>query len=55
MSGDGGNIIVAEAKRVLEEEYPETAKNVNICLPDEKMRRVGQSVTAAGLPVLAEK
>ena len=52
MSGEGGNIIVAEAKRVLAGEYPETASHVNICLPDEKMRRVGQSVTAAGLPVL---
>jgi predicted NBD/HSP70 family sugar kinase len=55
MSGDGGNIIVSEARRVLAEEYPETAEHVSICLPDEKMRRVGQSVTAAGLPVLAAK
>jgi hypothetical protein len=34
------------------EEYPELAKTVTVMLPDEKTRRVGQSVAAASLPEL---
>jgi len=50
MSGKGGDIILAEAKRVLAEEYPDVAGKINPTLPDEKSRRVGQSVAAASLP-----
>ena len=32
------------------EEYPELYKKCAVMLPDEKMRRVGQSVAAASLP-----
>ncbi|MBQ9414141.1 MAG: ROK family protein [Clostridia bacterium] len=49
MSGEGGDIVIAEARRVIAEEYPEIA-NVELHLPDEKIRRVGQSVAAASLP-----
>lgn len=49
-SGLGGEIIVEECRRVLREEYPELAQNIEVSLPDEKMRRVGQSVAAASLP-----
>ena len=49
MSGEGGDIVIAEARRVLDEEYPEAAK-MELHLPDEKIRRVGQSVAAASLP-----
>jgi len=52
MSGRGGDIILAEAKRVLADEYPEIAGQINAALPDEKSRRVGQSVAAASLPEL---
>ena len=38
------------AKKVLSEEYPELQFELN--LPDEKNRRVGQSVAAASLPEL---
>lgn len=48
MSGIGGDIIIDEAKRVIEETYPEL-KKVQIITPDEKMRRLGQAVTAATL------
>lgn len=51
-SGDGGAIILENAARVLEEEFPEVAANVQISLPDEKSRRVGQAVAAASLPSL---
>ncbi|MCL2023103.1 MAG: ROK family protein [Oscillospiraceae bacterium] len=47
MSGEGGNIILDTAKKVLGEEYPECA--FALYVPDEKSRRVGQSVAAASL------
>ena len=47
MSGRGGNIIAGVAKRVLAEEYP--ALDFLVHVPDEKSRRVGQSVAAAWL------
>ncbi len=50
MSGKGGDLILTEAKRVLEEEYPEYTGKLFPALPDEKSRRVGQSVAAASLP-----
>ncbi|MCI9185811.1 MAG: ROK family protein [Oscillospiraceae bacterium] len=50
MSGKGGDIILEEAKRVLADEYPECAGKLLPGLPDEKFRRVGQSVAAASLP-----
>ena len=52
MSGKGGDLLLAEAKRVFSDEYPEVAAKVRVQLPDEKSRRVGQSVAAASLPSL---
>ncbi|MCE5322953.1 ROK family protein [bacterium] len=51
-SFDGGNIILAQAKKVLETEFPELAKKIELHLPDEKIRRIGQAVAAASLPVI---
>ncbi len=48
MSGKGGDMIVKCCRQVLDTEYPELC--INIALPDEKNRRVGQSVAAASLP-----
>jgi len=50
MSGEGGALIVEHAKRVLREEYP--ALKLELHLPDENSRRVGQSVAAASLPIV---
>ena len=52
-SGVGGELIVAECRRVLEEEYPELAQKLCVMLPDEKFRRVGQSMAAASLPEIS--
>ena len=52
MSGRGGDIILDTAKAVLADEYPEVAQAIDASLPDEKARRVGQSVAAASLPEL---
>ena len=49
-SGVGGDLIVSECRRVLEEEYPEIAAKLRVMLPDENFRRVGQSMAAASLP-----
>ena len=49
-SGKGGTILLEKANEVLETEYPELAKKIQLHIPDEKARRVGQSVAAASLP-----
>jgi len=51
-SGVGGDHVIAQCNKVLLEEYPELAETVTVMLPDEKTRRVGQSVAAASLPEL---
>lgn len=53
-SGTGGQLILDGARAVLAAEFPALAATVNIQLPDEKSRRVGQSIAAASLPALPE-
>ena len=48
MSGKGGAILLDPCKAVLKDEYP--ALSLNLALPDETFRRVGQSAVAASLP-----
>ena len=50
MSGKGGDLILDTAKKVLADEYPELTGKMLPELPDEKFRRVGQSMAAASLP-----
>ncbi len=50
MSGKGGDLLLATAQKVLAEEYPEITDKFKAELPDEKFRRVGQSMAAASLP-----
>ena len=50
MSGKGGDLLLDTCKSVLADEYPEIASKINPTMPDEKARRVGQSVAAASLP-----
>ena len=49
-SGQGGQIILSRAQEVLDKEFPELASKMELHIPDEKSRRVGQSVAAASLP-----
>jgi len=49
-SGEGGVILLERAQEVLDTEFPELAKKIQLHIPDEKSRRVGQSVAAASLP-----
>ena len=50
MSGKGGDILLDTCRKVLDDEYPEYADKIQLTLPDEKFRRVGQSMAAASLP-----
>lgn len=50
MSGKGGDAILAKCNEVLAAEFPALSEKVTVMLPDEKTRRVGQSVAAASLP-----
>ena len=52
-SGSGGNILIEEANRVFTVDFPALADTVNLHLPDEKSRRIGQSIAAASLPALS--
>lgn len=49
-SGKGGTEIVKYAKKVLKQEFNHLYHKVRLILPDEKSRRVGQSIAAASLP-----
>jgi predicted NBD/HSP70 family sugar kinase len=50
-SSRGGDLILNGAVEVLEAQFPQLATRLNIQLPDEKSRRVGQSIAAASLPL----
>jgi predicted NBD/HSP70 family sugar kinase len=54
-TGKGGDIILARALDVLRMEFPELASSASIALPDEKSRRVGQSIAAASLPAIPRR
>ena len=49
-SGDGGLILIDKANEVLKAEFPEL--HVQLMMPDENSRRVGQSIAAASLPTI---
>ena len=47
-SGIGGEWMTETCRRVLAEEYPQLP--LEVLLPDDRFRRIGQSVAAASLP-----
>jgi predicted NBD/HSP70 family sugar kinase len=49
-SGEGGDLIVAGARELLADEFPELAGKIKLHVPDEKMKRHGQAIAAASLP-----
>jgi len=51
-SGRGGDLLLEGARQVFQAEFPELLDKIALHLPDEKIRRVGQSVAAASLPVI---
>jgi predicted NBD/HSP70 family sugar kinase len=51
-TGKGGEIVIETAWQVLKKNFPEVAAKIELRVPDEKSRRVGQAVAAASLPAL---
>jgi predicted NBD/HSP70 family sugar kinase len=51
-TGTGGDIVLGKAREVLRGEFPELAAKMQLHVPDEKSRRIGQAVAAASLPAL---
>ncbi len=51
-SGAGGEIVREQALRALRTEFPALAGSINLAVPDEASRRVGQAIAAASLPAL---
>ncbi len=49
-SGSAGALLLEGAQKVLQTEFPDLSGRISLHLPDEKIRRVGQSVAAASLP-----
>ena len=49
-TGRGGDIVLEQAREILDHEFPALAKRIALHVPDEKSRRVGQAVAAASLP-----
>ncbi len=54
-SGLGGEVILETAKLLLKECYPSWSERIDIFMPDENARRLGQSVAAAQIPVIKGK
>lgn len=53
-SGKGGDLILDTAEKVLQAEFPELAKTIGFCIPDEKNKRHGQAYAAATLPEIVK-
>jgi predicted NBD/HSP70 family sugar kinase len=51
-TGTGGDIVIETARQVLKRQFPEIAGKIELRVPDEKSRRVGQAVAAASLPAI---
>ncbi|MBP1924839.1 putative NBD/HSP70 family sugar kinase [Sedimentibacter acidaminivorans] len=54
VSGKGGDILIEKANEVLKVEFRELYDKIELITPDEKMKRVGQSIAAASLPNLSK-
>jgi len=54
-SGEGGDVIVATAERVLKDEFPELAERIRLRTPGEMEKRHGQAIAAASLPVVRRR
>jgi predicted NBD/HSP70 family sugar kinase len=54
-TGRGGDIVLAKAREILRKEFPVMAARIELHVPDEKSRRVGQAVAAASLPMIGKR
>ena len=49
-SGEGGDVILDQARKVLSECFPKLGEKIRLRTPDEKDKRHGQAIAAASLP-----
>lgn len=49
-SGHGGPTMLETAQDILRREFPDLGEQINLMLPSERLRRVGQAIAAASLP-----
>jgi len=54
MTGEGGDLILAMADRVLKAEFPEVAERIRFHIPGEQEKRHGQAIAAASLPAIRD-
>jgi hypothetical protein len=52
VSGPGGERLLAQARGVLDAEFPDLAGQIAFSVPSERDRRHGQAIAAASLPGL---
>jgi predicted NBD/HSP70 family sugar kinase len=54
-TGPGGEVMLRKAREVLQGAFPTAAAKIELHVPDEKSRRIGQAVAAASLPEVKVK
>ncbi|HEX7652310.1 MAG TPA: ROK family protein [Verrucomicrobiae bacterium] len=54
-TGPGGDLLLNQTRSILKKFFPELHARLEIRVPDEKSRRVGQAVAAASLPPLLSR
>jgi predicted NBD/HSP70 family sugar kinase len=52
MTGVGGGLLLATARRVLAAEFPDLAERIRFHIPGEREKRHGQAIAAASLPAI---
>jgi len=52
MSGEGGDLILSMARKVLAAEFPDLAERIRFHIPGEQEKRHGQAIAAASLPAI---
>jgi len=52
MTGTGGELLLATARRVLSAEFPDVAEHIRFHIPGEQEKRHGQAIAAASLPAI---
>ncbi len=46
-----GEVLLEKANQVLADEFPEISRAIRIVIPEEKLKRLGQAIAAASLPL----
>jgi len=55
MSGAGGECLLKQAQETLAVEFPDLAGQIQLSVPDDRLRRHGQAIAAASLPPLTSQ